>query len=96
MALQLQGLLEKFGLIHHVFGLVKNEGKNLGSMATTLRSIIDCKTLRILQLYERTCFGHVMSKICQYATNDDKVSTRLTFRECERFSSCIAKNNYVD
>jgi hypothetical protein len=35
MALQLQGLLEKFGLIHHVFAFVKNEGKNLGSMTTT-------------------------------------------------------------
>jgi hypothetical protein len=36
MALQLQGSLEKFGLIHHVLGFVKNEEKNLGSMATTL------------------------------------------------------------
>jgi hypothetical protein len=36
MALQLQGLLENFGLIPHVFAFVKDEGKNLGSMATTL------------------------------------------------------------
>jgi hypothetical protein len=36
MALQLQDLLENFGLIHHVFAFMKDEGKNLGSMATTL------------------------------------------------------------
>jgi hypothetical protein len=27
---------------------------------------------------EGTYFGHVMSKACQYATNDDNVFTRLT------------------
>jgi hypothetical protein len=36
MALQLQGLLGKFGLIHHVLAFVKDEGNNLGFMATTL------------------------------------------------------------
>ncbi len=58
---------------------MKVDGKNLGSMATTLSSIVDYKTLKILQVYEGTCFGHVMSKICQYTTNDDKVSMGLTF-----------------
>jgi hypothetical protein len=36
MALQLQGLLEKIGLIHHVLAFVKDEGNNLGSMAMAL------------------------------------------------------------
>jgi hypothetical protein len=36
MALQLQGLLEQFGLIHHVLAFVKNEGNNLGFMVITL------------------------------------------------------------
>jgi hypothetical protein len=36
MALQLQDLLEKCGLIHHVITFVKNEGNNLETMATTL------------------------------------------------------------
>jgi hypothetical protein len=64
-------------------------------MAMTLRSIIDYKTLKNLQVYEGTCFGHVMFKLCQYTTNDDNVSMGLTF-VCERFSSYIAKNNYMD
>ncbi len=62
--LQLQGLLEKIGLIHRVLAFVQDEGGNLGSMAMTLQSIIDCKLLKILQVYEGTCFGHVMSKVC--------------------------------
>jgi hypothetical protein len=40
MTLQLQGLLEKIGLIHHVLTFVKDEGGNLGSMATTLQYVI--------------------------------------------------------
>jgi len=28
-------------------------------------------------VYEGTYFGHVMSKVCQYATNNDKVSKGL-------------------
>ncbi len=36
MALQLQDLLEKCGLIHHVITFVKNEGNKLETMATTL------------------------------------------------------------
>ncbi len=47
MVLQVQGLLEKFGLIHYVITFVKVEGRNLGSMAMTLWSIVDCKPLNI-------------------------------------------------
>jgi hypothetical protein len=27
----------------------------------------------MLKVYEGTCFGHIMPKVCQYATNDDKI-----------------------
>jgi len=78
MALQPQGLLEKFGLIHRIFVFVKDEGNNLGSMAMTSKSIIDCEPLKMLQVYEGICFGYVMSKAYQYTTNDDKVLVGLT------------------
>jgi hypothetical protein len=57
---------------------VKDEGNNLGTMATTLRSIIDCELFKRLRVYEGTCFGHVMFKMCQYATNGNTVSMGLT------------------
>jgi len=41
-------------------------------MAIGLHSIIDCEPLKILRVYVSTCFGHVMSKVYQYITNDDK------------------------
>jgi hypothetical protein len=64
MALQLQSLLENFGLIHQVIIFVKDECNNLGIIATTLHSIIDCELLKLLQVYEGTCFGHVVFKVC--------------------------------
>jgi hypothetical protein len=48
MALQLQPLLETFGLIHCVIIFVKYEGNNLGTMSIALKSIIDCEPLKIL------------------------------------------------
>jgi hypothetical protein len=35
--------------------------------------LFDCEYLKLLQVYEGTGFGHVMSKACNYATNGDKV-----------------------
>ncbi len=56
---------------------VKDESNNLIIMATTLQLIVDCEPLKLLRGYEGTCFGHIMSTTCQYATNDDKVSIGL-------------------
>jgi hypothetical protein len=41
-------------------------------MAVALQSIVDYEPLKLFQVYEGTCFEHVMFKACQYATNDDK------------------------
>ncbi len=77
MAIQLESLLSKFKLAHRVIAFVKDEGSNLTSMAFTLCSIIDYQPLRLLKVYEGICFGHVMYKACQQATNGNKVSKCL-------------------
>jgi hypothetical protein len=64
MIIQLQVLLDKFGLLHQVIAFVKDEGTNLFAMAVVLHSIIDCEPLKILKVYKGTCFGHVMSNAC--------------------------------
>ncbi len=46
-------------------------------MVTTLCSIVNYSHLKLQQVYEGTCFGHVMLKACQYVTNDEKVTTCL-------------------
>ncbi len=71
-------MLDKFGLLHLVITFIKDEGtNNLITMIATLHSIIDYEPLNIYRVYEGTCSGHVISKACRYATNDDKVFVRL-------------------
>jgi hypothetical protein len=64
MTIQIQVLLDKFDLLHPIIAFVKDEGTNLSAMVATLYSIINCEPLKILRVYEGTCFGHVMSKAC--------------------------------
>ncbi len=73
----------------------KDEGNNLGTMGTTLQSIIDYELFKFLQVYESICFGHVEFKTCQYVMNDIKFCGS-NFGECERCSNWFAKNNYLD
>jgi hypothetical protein len=73
MASQLHSLLEKYDLIDCMIVFVKEERNNLMSMATTLRSIVDCRPLKLQWVYEGTCFGHIMFKAYNYVINDEKV-----------------------
>ncbi len=68
-AKQMKHLLGSFGLLNKV----KDEGVNLGTMTITLKSIVSCDMLDLPIPFARTCQGHVMSKVAQYATNDNKV-----------------------
>ncbi len=63
--------------MHCMITFMKDEGINLMSMVITLRSIVDCHLLKLQWVYKGTCFGHIMFKACQYATNDEKVTTGL-------------------
>jgi hypothetical protein len=64
VAIQLQSLLEKYGLLHQVTAFVKDESNNLNVMAIILQSIIDYEPLKLFMVYENTYFGHVMFKVC--------------------------------
>jgi hypothetical protein len=77
MVKQLQALFEKFDLMHCVVAFVKNESNNLTFMATTQHFVVYCHPLKLQLIYEGFCFGHVMSKAYQCATNDDKVNVGL-------------------
>jgi hypothetical protein len=56
-----------------VIAFVKDKGVNLGMMTTTLKSIVSCDMLDLPTPCVGTCLGHAMSKVAQYATNDNKV-----------------------
>jgi hypothetical protein len=55
-------MLEKFGFTSNILCYVKDEGTNLGTMTTTLKSIISCKALNLFAPFDGAGFGHVMSK----------------------------------
>ncbi len=62
--------------MHCMIAFVKYEGNTLLSMAT-LHSIVNYCLLKLQQVNEGTCFGHLMSKAYQYAINDEEVIARL-------------------
>ncbi len=52
---------------------MKCVGTNFVSMTITLKSKISCEALSQPQHFDGSCFGYVMSKAIQYATNDNKI-----------------------
>ncbi len=49
---------------------------------------MSCAPLQLSSPLNGTCFGHVMSKACQYATNDSKVRVGMK-------NVSLAKAEYV-
>jgi hypothetical protein len=70
---QMKHLFGSFGFLNKVIAFVKDKGVNLGMMTTTLKSIVSCDMLDLPTPCVGTCLGHAMSKVAQYATNDNKV-----------------------
>jgi hypothetical protein len=66
-------LLDNYALRRKIIVYVKDEGSNLNSMTTTLKSIISCDMLGLEESFQSNCFGHAFSKACQYVTTEDKV-----------------------
>lgn len=82
LARQLDQILTRFGLRHKVICTVKDEGSNLATMTRALKNIINCDALGLSEPFQGSCFGHAMSKACQYATSDDKVCFPAHSRRC--------------
>jgi hypothetical protein len=47
-------------------------------MTTTLTYVVSCQALGLTTPFVGACWAHAMFKCYQYATNDNKVSSRLT------------------
>ncbi len=52
---------------------VKNERSNLNVMIIALKYFESCDVLEMEESFQETCFRHVFSKACQYATRNEKV-----------------------
>jgi len=86
-------LLDEFQLTKKILAWVKDEGSNLTTLERALQLTVSCDVLDMKQPHVGTCFGHVMSKACQYAIDDEKVCremTKLSLRFAQTtLQSCI-------
>jgi hypothetical protein len=73
LAKLMKPLLRKFQMTNQKKNYVKDEGSNLGTLESALIFVINRELLNLLKLYVGTYFGHLMSKCCQYVTNEEKV-----------------------
>ncbi len=78
MALKLQALLNKFGLKKKVYSCQKcKPTKFLKVRRRILKAIMNCESSRLEEPFQSTCFGHVILKMCQYGTTNNKVCVGL-------------------
>lgn len=65
--------LAQFKLINKILTYVENESLNLNTLVFAPSIVFSCESLQLDTPFIGTCFGHVMSKTCQYFTNDVKL-----------------------
>jgi hypothetical protein len=58
-------LFAKFELTNKIFACVKDKGKNLATLNFALSNVVFCDVFKLETPFSSTCFGHVMSKVCQ-------------------------------
>jgi hypothetical protein len=72
MAPRLHQLWISFLLPKTYLLMLKNEGFNLHTYASALNFVVLCVSLAMMEPFEGSCFEHALSKVCQYATIDEK------------------------
>ncbi len=58
----LRKLLDSYRLSKKIITYVKDEGTNLNSMTTNLKSVVNCEVLGLEESFNGSCFGHGFSK----------------------------------
>ncbi len=72
-------LLDSYALRRKIITYVKDEGSNLNTMSTTLKSIVSCDILGLEESFQGTCFGHAFSKACRHAITKEKICKNLRY-----------------
>jgi hypothetical protein len=63
----------------------------LATLNSSLLNIVFCGVFQLEKPYLGVCFGHVMSKVCQYVTNEDVV-----YQCMKEAQSAPSKNHHMD
>ncbi len=72
-------MLDNYALRKKIIAYIKDEGSNLNTMTTILKSIISCDMLGLEEVFQGIYFGHAFSKACQYATTEEKICKDLRY-----------------
>jgi hypothetical protein len=91
MVIQVNDVLAKHGLNTHVFAYVKNERNNLATMTFVLTFVVSCEVLGLSTPFVGSCWGHAMSKWCQYVIDDSNVCVNMPFFSIEETQSILEK-----
>jgi hypothetical protein len=86
MGLQVNQTLQTHGLNAKIIAYVKDEDNSLPTMIIALVFVVFYEVLGLVEPFTRNCWGHAMSKCCQYATYDTKVFVGLmliSIKECQ-------------
>jgi hypothetical protein len=73
MALQVNQILQTHGLNAKIIAYVKYEGNSFPTMIIALTFVVFYEVLGLVKPFIKNCWGHAMSKCCEYATYDTKV-----------------------
>jgi len=77
MARNLTKLLNEYDLMKKIVAYVKDEGENLNAMTIVLIFVVNCEVLGMEESFQGTCFGHALSKACQYGIVEEFFSKNL-------------------
>jgi hypothetical protein len=81
LIVNLNNLLDYFGLRKKIITFVKDEGVNLNVMTSTPRFIMSCDILRLEKSFNGSCFRDIFSKACQYGIIEEKVYKDMGFMQ---------------
>jgi len=66
-------ILQSYNFTQKIIIYVKDERPNLQTCANALTFIVSWNNLALLEPFDGLCLGCAFSKVCQYATIDNKV-----------------------
>lgn len=91
MANQVKILLDSFGLLNQVIAYVKHKRSNLNTLTSTLIYVVFYFSLWLACPFVGSCFGHAMSKVAQYATDDIKMCVKFLEVNLKEIQSSLQK-----
>jgi len=71
-------LLAQYKFIKKIITYMKDEGNNLNTLASTFLQVVNYELLQLTSPYVGACFGHTVSKTCQYVISNDKICVGMT------------------